>query len=96
MRLIHSSCLGLRYRHLTETVQATNLWQPTDSFISAIPRAYPGQDETIERKNSYPTEISPSGSGFPQIFSYVPSNFHHRLSSNIDDNSLLIPNPSLT
>ncbi len=88
--------IGLRYRHLIETVQPPNLWQPTDSFISGIQRPYPAQQESIDLKNYYPTQTSPSGTGFPQLFTYVPPNFNHHLSSNIDDNSLLIQNPSLT
>ncbi len=87
---------GLRYRHLIETVQPPNLWQPTDSFMSGIPRPYPGND-SIDLNNYYPTQISPpSGTAFPQLFTYLPPSFNHHLSSTIDDNSLLIPNPSLT
>jgi dual specificity tyrosine-phosphorylation-regulated kinase 1 len=87
---------SLRYRHLIETVQPPNLWQPTDSFMSGIPRPYPGND-SIDLNNYYPTQISPpSGTAFPQLFTYLPPSFNHHLSSTIDDNSLLIPNPSLT
>ncbi|CAF1339042.1 unnamed protein product [Adineta steineri] len=46
------------------------------------------------------TYTSPSSStSFPQIFGYAPPTFnhhHHHLSSNVDDASLLIQNPSLT
>jgi hypothetical protein len=52
----------------------------------------------------YPTQrthTSPSATAsFPQLFGYVPPSFnhhhHHHLSSNVDDASLLIQNPSLT
>lgn len=102
--------LGLRYRHLIETVQPPNLWQPTDSFISGIQRPYPAQqqqqitNDSIDfnvpiQYPSYPstrTQISPSGTAFPQLFTYAPPSFNHHLSSNVDDNSLLIQNPSLT
>ncbi|CAF1056013.1 unnamed protein product [Rotaria sordida] len=115
---------SLRYRHLIETVQPPNLWQPTDSFIPGIPRPYPAQQTTttnnnnssIYLTNSYPTDsidlaapiefqstnsyypsqrthTSPSGTTFPPLFTYVPQNFNHHLSSTIDDNSLLIQNP---
>jgi len=89
---------SLRYRHLIETVQPPNLWQPTDSFMSGIQRPYPAND-SIDLNNYYPTQrtqTSPSGIAFPQLFTYVPPSFNHHLSSNVDDNSLLIPNPSLT
>jgi hypothetical protein len=104
--------VGLRYRHLIETVQPPNLWQPTDSFMSGIQRPYPSQQLTNDSidlnvpmqfqstNNSYypsqRTQISPSGTAFPQLFTYVPPSFNHHLSSNVDDNSLLIQNPSLT
>jgi hypothetical protein len=118
--------IGLRYRHLIETVQPPNLWQPTDSFMSGIQRPYPAQQPTnndnnnsIYLTNSYPNEsidlaapiefqstnsyypsqkiqTSPSGTAFPPLFTYVPSSFNHHLSSTVDDNSLLIQNPSLT
>ncbi|CAF3196787.1 unnamed protein product [Rotaria socialis] len=116
--------IGLRYRHLIETVQPPNLWQPTDSFMPGIPRPYPAQQTTntnssIYLTNTYPTDsidlvapiefqstnsfyssqrphVSPSGTTFPPLFTYVPQSFNHHLSSTIDDNSLLIQNPSLT
>ncbi|CAF3395606.1 unnamed protein product [Rotaria sp. Silwood1] len=112
---------SLRYRHLIETVQPPNLWQPTDSFMPGIPRPYPAQqtantNSSIYLTNSYPTDsidlaaptefqstnsyypsqrthTSPSGTTFPPLFTYVPQNFNHHLSSTIDDNSLLIQNP---
>ncbi|CAF3421016.1 unnamed protein product [Rotaria socialis] len=115
---------SLRYRHLIETVQPPNLWQPTDSFMPGIPRPYPAQQTTntnssIYLTNTYPTDsidlvapiefqstnsfyssqrphVSPSGTTFPPLFTYVPQSFNHHLSSTIDDNSLLIQNPSLT
>ncbi len=105
------SFIGLRYRHLIETVQPPNLWQPTDSFISGIQRPYPAQQITndsidlnapiqFQSTNSYypshRTQISPSGTAFPQLFTYVPPSFNHHLSSTVDDNSLLIQNPSVT
>ena len=108
--------IGLRYRHLIETVQPPNLWQPTDSFMAGIQRPYPAQQTT---NNSYPddsidlaapvqfqstnsyypsqrTLTSPSGTAFPPLFTYVPSSFNHHLSSTVEDNNLLIQNPSLT
>jgi hypothetical protein len=117
--------IGLRYRHLIETVQPPNLWQPTDSLMSRVQRPYPAQQTTnnnnssIYLTNNYPnesidlaaplqfqptnsyypsqkTQTSPSGTAFPPLFTYVPSSFNHHLSSAVDDNSLLIPNPSLT
>jgi hypothetical protein len=108
--------LGLRYRHLIETVQPPNLWQPTDTFMSGIQRPFPAQQIT---NNNYPndsidltapiqfqstnsfypsqkTHLSPSGTAFPPLFTYVQPSFNHHLSSTMDDNSLLIQNPSLT
>ena len=46
--------------------------------------------------NYYPSQISPLGTTYPPLLTYMPQNFNHHLSSNIDDNSLLIRNPSLT
>ena len=75
-----------------ETVQPTNLWQATDSFLSGIQR----QQDSMDMKPFYPTQTSPSGTGFPQLFTYAPPNLNPHLSANLDDNSLLIQNPSLT
>ena len=49
--------------------------------------------------NYYPaqrTPASPSGTAFPPLFTYAQPTFNHHLSSTVDDNSLLIQNPSLT
>ena len=115
--MIHFYFIGLRYRHLIETVQPPNLWQPTDTFMSGIQRPYPAQQ--ITNNNNYPNDsidlaapiqfqstnsfypaqktlISPSGTAFPPLFTYVQPSFNHHLSSTMDDNSLLIQNPSLT
>jgi len=93
--------LDHRYRHLIETVQPTNHWQATDTFLSGIQRSYPPNqqltNDAMDMKNFYSTSAtSPSATTFPQIFTYVQPNFNHRLTSNVDDNSLLIQNPSLT
>lgn len=46
------------------------------------------------------THSSPSSAGFPPLFNYLPTGYghhhHSHLSSNVDENSLLIQNPSLT
>ena len=104
--------LGLRYRHLIETVQPPNLWQPTDTFMSGIQRPYPATtiypNESIDLAAShqfqptnsfYPAQKphqSPSETAFPPLFTYVSPSFNHHLTSTVDDNSLLIQNPSLT
>lgn len=63
------------------------------------------QTTTSSTNSYYPsqrTHTSPSATtSFPQLFGYVPPSFnnhhhHHHLSSNVDDASLLIQNPSLT
>ncbi len=79
--------------------------------MSGIQRPYPAQqiiNDSIDLNvpiqfqstNSYypsqRTHTSPSGTAFPQLFAYIPPSFNHHLSSNVDDNSLLIQNPSLT
>ena len=46
--------------------------------------------------SSQKPQISPSETGYPPLFTYVPPSFNHHLTSTIDDNSLLIQNPSLT
>jgi hypothetical protein len=115
--IILSSSIALRYRHLIETVQPPNLWQPTDIYMSGIQRPYPAQLTNTNNSIYYPnntidlavptefqstnsfyprTHISPSGTAFPPLFAYVSPSFNHHLTSTIDDNSLLIQNPSLT
>lgn len=68
--------------------------------MPGIQRPYPAQQITNDsidfnvpiQFQSYPstrTQILPSGTAFPQLFTYAPPNY-------ADDNSLLIQNPSLT
>jgi len=75
-----------------------------DPNLSSIDLGVPTQFQTTNNSTNsyYPsqrTHTSPSATtSFSQLFGYVPPSFnhHHHLSSNVDDASLLIQNPSLT
>jgi hypothetical protein len=76
-----------------------------DPNLASIDLGVPTQFQTTNNSTNsyYPsqrTHTSPSATAsFPQLFGYVPPSFnhhHHHLSSNVDDASLLIQNPSLT
>lgn len=65
----------------------------TDSIDLAAPIEF---QSTNSYYSSQRPHASPSGTTFPSLFTYAPQNFNNHLSSTIDDNSLLIQNPSLT
>jgi hypothetical protein len=76
-----------------------------DPNLASIDLGVPTQFQTTNNSTNsyYPsqrTHTSPSApTSFTQLFGYVPPSFnhhHHHLSSNVDDASLLIQNPSLT
>jgi hypothetical protein len=78
-----------------------------DPSLASIDLGVPTQFQTTTNSTNsyYPsqrTHTSPSATtSFSQLFGYVPPSFnhhhhHHHLSSNVDDASLLIQNPSLT
>jgi hypothetical protein len=77
-----------------------------DPNLASIDLGVPTQFQTTNNSTNsyYPsqrTHTSPSATtSFSQLFGYVPPSFnhhhHHHLSSNVDDTSLLIQNPSLT
>ncbi|CAF1550181.1 unnamed protein product [Rotaria sordida] len=75
-----------------------------DTNLASIDLSVPTQFQTTNNSTNsyYPSQrihTSPSATAsFPQFFGYVPPSFnhHHHLSSNVDDASLLIQNPSLT
>ncbi|CAM2697830.1 unnamed protein product [Rotaria socialis] len=94
--------------HTTFIDDPTNLnrhFSNIDANIPAIDLGVSTQFQTTNNSTNsyYPTQrihTSPSATAsFPQYFGYVPPSFnhhHHHLSSNVDDASLLIQNPSLT
>lgn len=78
-----------------------------DPNLVSIDLVAPTQFQTTNNSTNcyYPsqrTHTSPSATtSFSQLFGYVPPSYnnhhhHHHLSSNVDDTSLLIQNPSLT
>ncbi|CAF0999770.1 unnamed protein product [Adineta ricciae] len=94
--------------YLDEQNNITRHFPNLDSNITSVDLGVPTQFQTANNSTNsyYPsqrTHTSPSSAAsFPQIFGYVPPSFshhnhhHHHLSSNVDDASLLIQNPSLT
>jgi len=90
---------------LDDQTNLTRHFPNLDPNLASIDLGVPTQFQTTNNSTNsyYPsqrTHTSPSGTAsFPQIFGYVPPSFnhhHHHLSSNVDDASLLIQNPSLT
>lgn len=75
-----------------------------DTNLASIDLGVPTQFQTTNNSTNsyYPSQrihTSPSATAsFPQFFGYAPPSFnhHHHLSSNVDDASMLIQNPSLT
>jgi hypothetical protein len=72
--------------------------QPNDVIDLSLPFSSTNNYYSSDR-----THPSPSGTAYPPLFNYVPPSFnhhhhhhHHHLTSTMDDNSLLIQNPSLT
>lgn len=93
--------------YLDEQNNITRHFPNLDSNITSVDLGAPTQFQTANNSTNsyYPsqrTHTSPSSAAsFPQIFGYVPPSFshhnhHHHLSSNVDDATLLIQNPSLT
>lgn len=102
-----SSYLTNNPNFLDESNNLTRHFPNLDPNLASIDLGVPTQFQTnTNSTNSYypsqRTHTSPSATtSFSQLFNYVPSSFnhhhhHHHLSSNVDDASLLIQNPSLT
>jgi dual specificity tyrosine-phosphorylation-regulated kinase 1 len=100
-----SSYLPNNTTYLDDQTNLNRHFPNLDPHLATIDLGVPTQFQTANNSTNsyYPsqrTHTSPSGTAsFPQIFGYVPPNFnhhHHHLSSNVDDASLLIQNPSLT
>lgn len=103
-----SSYLNNNPTFLDESNNLNRHFPNLDPNLASIDLGVPTQfQSTSNSTNSYypsqRTHTSPSATtSFSQLFNYVPSSFnhhhhhHHHLSSNVDDASLLIQNPSLT
>lgn len=89
---------------IDDTTNLNRHFPTMDTNIGTIDLGVPTQFQTTNNSTNsfYPTQrihSSPSATAsFPPYFGYVQPSFnhHHHLSSNVDDASLLIQNPSLT
>jgi hypothetical protein len=100
-----SSYLPNNTTYLDDQTNLNRHFPNLDPHLATIDLGVPTQFQTANNSTNsyYPsqrTHTSPSATAsFSQLFGYIPPSFnhhHHHLSSNVDDASLLIQNPSLT